>query len=131
MNQIEQPILSSKTIIKATVIGFLVAIVIVFTAVLPAEYGIDPAGAGHLLGFSKLYQSEQTSAPNETAMKIKILKMEDGGSGSDVSRPEEIDNPAPVNQYEEREDEVSITVPAGKGLEYKVDVLKYGKLKYE
>lgn len=41
------------------------------------------------------------------------------------------DNPAPSTQLETRNDEVSINVPAGKGLEYKVNMLKYGQLKYE
>ena len=43
---------SKKAIAKATGIAFAVALVILFTAVLPAEYGIDPLKTGALLHLS-------------------------------------------------------------------------------
>ena len=43
----------------------------------------------------------------------------------------EADRPAPEKQYPEREDSVQVKLRAGKGLEYKVKMLKYGRLKYE
>jgi len=131
MNEITHPILSTKTILKATFIAFVAALFIVFIAVLPAEYGIDPTGAGKLLGFSKLYQQEKQVATEVVPVKMKVLKLEDAGSSPEVLKPKEANNPPPVQQYEEREDTVSITIPAGKGLEYKVYLLKYGKMKYE
>ena len=57
--------------------------------------------------------------------------MEKAGSGPDVKVPAEVNNPAPEKQLDQREDSVQITVPAGKGLEYKIYMLKYGKMKYE
>lgn len=130
MSDITPPVLENKTILKATLIAFVVAIVVAFTAVLPAEYGIDPTGVGNLLGFSKLYQPEAstTAAP---ATPVRILKLEDAGSKPDVVMPKEGHNPAPETQLDEREDQINVTIPAGKGLEYKVYMLKHGNMKYE
>ena len=41
------------------------------------------------------------------------------------------DNPAPEKQLTHREDSVQVPVPAGNGIEYKVNMLKHGKMKYE
>jgi hypothetical protein len=41
---------SKKAIAKATGIALIVALVLLFTAVLPAEYGVDPLKTGKLLG---------------------------------------------------------------------------------
>ncbi len=53
------------TIVNATLIALAVALVILFTAVLPAEYGIDPLRTGKLLGLIGL--SKATAADTATA----------------------------------------------------------------
>jgi hypothetical protein len=54
----------SKTkILQATVIAMAIAMVLLFTAVLPAEYGIDPTGTGAALGLTGLAASGAESAP--------------------------------------------------------------------
>ena len=45
---------SKKRIIKATAVALLVAAAVLFTAVLPAEYGIDLLGTGKALGLIDL-----------------------------------------------------------------------------
>ncbi|HEY5619835.1 MAG TPA: hypothetical protein VIK60_17975 [Vicinamibacterales bacterium] len=39
---------------KATALAFVVAMIVLVTAVLPAEYGVDPLGTGQALGLSAL-----------------------------------------------------------------------------
>jgi hypothetical protein len=51
---------SKKAIAKATVIALVVALAILFTAVLPAEYGIDPLRAGALLHLNDLAKATET-----------------------------------------------------------------------
>jgi hypothetical protein len=131
MSEITQPILETRTILKATLIALVVAIVITVMAVLPAEYGLDPTGAGQFMGFSKLYQPAKSGSNEIVAKPPRILKLEDAGSEPNVVKPSEANNPVPETQYDEREDQVTITIPAGKGLEYKVYLLKYGTMKYE
>jgi len=53
---------SKKAILTATGIALLVALVILFTAVLPAEYGIDPLKTGAALGLTGLSKAADTTA---------------------------------------------------------------------
>lgn len=132
MTDIKQPEIETKKIVRAFLIALAIGMLILIIAVLPAEYGIDPLGAGKLLGFSKLYQPEETTAVTTGTQKsFPILTLEKAGSNPDVKKPKEADNPPPAKQYDAREDKITIKVPAGKGLEYKVLLLKYGSMKYE
>ncbi|WP_249602065.1 hypothetical protein [Zunongwangia pacifica] len=129
------PILEKNKIIKATIISLLIGAALLVIAVLPAEYGIDPTGAGKLIGFSKLYVPEDPQANNLAAIasntSAQTIKLEKAGSGPNVERPLEADNPPPTTQLNLREDETKVIVPAGKGIEFKLNMLKYGKMKYE
>ena len=131
----KHPVLEKSKIIKAIIISLLVGAVLLFVAVLPAEYGMDPTGAGELFGFSKLYVPEEAGETGLVAMpsnsSTQTIKLEKAGSGPKVERPIEADNPPPATQLSIREDETEVIVPAGKGIEFKINMLKYGKMKYE
>lgn len=134
MSEINHQIVNKKQIIKAVIFALLLSVIILVSAVLPAEYGIDPIGTGKLFGFSKLHVTDnQEENQQETTVQktFPLIKMEKAGSAPEVKRPIEADNPAPEKQYAEREDTVEVIVPAGKGIEYKIYMLKYGKMKYE
>lgn len=136
MTDLNQPTIETKKIIKALAYALLIGVVLLVIAVLPAEYDIDPTGSGKLLGFSRLYQPEEAMKKNAVAEvppqnPFKILTLEDAGSGPGVVKPVEANNPPPAKQYEMRKDTITVTIPAGKGLEYKVLLLKYGSMKYE
>ena len=45
---------SARALLKATALAFVVAMIVLVTAVLPAEYGVDPLGTGQALGLSAL-----------------------------------------------------------------------------
>ena len=47
---------SRRNILAATAVAFLIAVLLLVTAVLPAEYGIDPIGVGNALGLVQLAQ---------------------------------------------------------------------------
>ena len=53
---------SRGRILKATVVALAVSIVLLFTIVLPAEYGIDPLGTGEALGLTALASSGDAAA---------------------------------------------------------------------
>ncbi len=135
MSEMNHPILEKKKIFKSLLIALIIGAILLVGAVMPAEFGIDPTGAGKLFGFSKLYVPEETT--NRTGLEsivqtsLPLIKMEKAGSGPDVKRPAEADNPAPDKQLTQRNDSVQVTVPAGKGIEYKINMLKHGKMKYE
>jgi hypothetical protein len=125
--------LSKSQLLKSLLIAVVISAVVLFTAVLPAEYGMDPLGTGELFGFSKLYQDENISEVTkaESSLNFKQLKMAKLGSPSSVAKPSEVDNPPPALQFPEREDTITVVVPAEKGIEYKFKSLKYGSTKYE
>ena len=52
---------SRRTLAKATAISIVVAAVVLVTAVLPAEYGIDPLGTGRALGLVNLFGAATTA----------------------------------------------------------------------
>lgn len=54
---------SPRTLAKATGIALAVALAILFVAVLPAEYGIDPLKTGRLLGLTDLAKASESPAP--------------------------------------------------------------------
>jgi hypothetical protein len=65
----------TRAIVKATLIALAVALVILFTAVLPAEYGIDPLRTGKALGLTGISQTPEvkkgavpTPAPGKTGV---------------------------------------------------------------
>lgn len=130
MTELTSDILSKKTILKQLIIAVLVGLTILFSAVLPAEYGIDPLGIGKATGFSKLYVGD-TTTESTPAKPHKLLKLENVGSPANIAKPSESNNPPTTIKLAERSDEISIIVPAGEGLEFKVNMLKYGQLKYE
>ena len=64
-SQAELP--SSNQLIKSTILAAIAAIVILFTVVLPAEYGIDPTGVGKLLRLTEMGQVKQQLAEEAAA----------------------------------------------------------------
>ncbi|MDN5479292.1 MAG: hypothetical protein L0G39_20385 [Chryseobacterium sp.] len=131
MSELQHQILDKKSIIKQMIIAIVVGTVLLVSAVLPAEFGIDPLGIGKITGFNRLYIPEEENTNAFSGTPHEVLTMAKLGSGKDVPRPAEADNPPPAKQLAVRTAEASVVIPAGKGLEYKVNMLKYGVLEYE
>ncbi|MDD9957603.1 MAG: hypothetical protein OXU66_01565 [Gammaproteobacteria bacterium] len=49
---------SPKTILKATGVAFVVGLIVLLAAILPAEFGVDPLGTGELTGVIALSRAE-------------------------------------------------------------------------
>ncbi|MBR7512639.1 hypothetical protein KC219_20995, partial [Mycobacterium tuberculosis] len=58
---------SSQKLIKSTILAAISAVVLLFTVVLPAEYGIDPTGVGKLLRLTEMGQVKQQLADEAAA----------------------------------------------------------------
>lgn len=133
MTEINHQVLEKGKIIKAILIALTIAVILMFTAVLPAEYGIDPLGTGKIFGFGKLYVPDVDAEDSQMAIQKNrpVIKLEKAGSGPEVNKPAEADLPPPTLQYAHKEDSIEVIVPAGKGVEYKIKMLKHGQMKYE
>lgn len=65
---------SSAQLLKSTIIAAVSAVVILVTVVLPAEYGIDPTGAGKTLGLAEMGEiktqlAEESEADRQQEME--------------------------------------------------------------
>ncbi len=112
MNGVQIPMQSKKTLLKASAIAAVVASVVSLCIILPAEYNIDPTGIGGALGLTSLSGDKDKSSSvstSEPAEKIVYTTKDMSGFKEDI---------------------VLVTVPAGKGMEYKFNVGQGGKLKY-
>ncbi|TWX71356.1 hypothetical protein [Colwellia sp. C1TZA3] len=105
MNQFNMPVHSTTTLIKAFAMALLVAITLLITCILPAEYNIDPTGIGKALGLTAIAEASENSPTS----------IVDRGKQNDLLRT----------------DNIEIIIPAGKGLEYKLYMDKHAHVAYE
>lgn len=67
---------SKNAIVKATLIALAVALVLLFVAVLPAEYGIDPLKTGKILGLTGISQGDSNAGGRATPAKAGIYTVQ-------------------------------------------------------
>ncbi len=71
---------SGRTLAVTTVVAAAVAAILLFGAVLPAEYGVDPIGTGRLLGLTAMSQAPvlPASSPTPASTGAAITFQADG-----------------------------------------------------
>lgn len=135
MSNSNPQVMNKKQLLKSVLIALVIGGIVLVGAVLPAEYGMDPLGTGKLFGFSKLYVEETTengdSLQTLPIMDFEIIELTKLGSPASIPKPSASEEPIPAEQLAMRSDTIQITVPAGKGIEYKVKSLKLGSVKYD
>ena len=104
MNEINLSSPSKASLFKSILFALIVAIIILITVILPAEFGIDHTGIGSMLGLDAL------NNPNESPVAISR-----SGEG----------------ELEFRQDEVEVLIPANSGLEYKFFLEMHSNINYE
>ena len=97
-----QHVVSTKTLIKSSIVAIVFAALVLFGIILPAEYNIDITGFGEKVGLTIL---------------------------SDTTKQESYSVPSDTIQQEPQV--IEVTVPAGKGIEYKFYMQKFEKMAYE
>jgi hypothetical protein len=98
-----QDVVSTKTLIKSTIAATIIAAVVFVCFILPAEYNIDPTHIGHELGLTALAHHEDE--PTQAAQGAGVTEQE--------------------------QQVIEVTVPAGKGIEYKFQMNQHDKMTYE
>jgi hypothetical protein len=106
-----QHTVSSKTLIKASLAAVILAAIALVSLILPAEYNIDPTGVGKALGLTALAQPNTVAAP---AIAV----------ANSSSEPKQAEQGT-------AEHSVSVTVPAGRGVEYKFQMAQFAKMEYQ
>jgi hypothetical protein len=120
-----------RDLLRGTIIAAIIAAIVLAVAVLPAEYGIDPTGAGAAMGLTKLH-TPVASAPQKTGAPAAASPAAGATGGSTVSAPGEqrglTISSKPTVAY--RADEMEVTLAAGKGVEVKTHLAKGATLIY-
>ena len=57
---VQPPAPSTRALAKATLVALVGAVLVLVSAILPAEYGIDPLGIGEATGLTALYEAGST-----------------------------------------------------------------------
>ena len=127
-SQAELP--SSNQLIKSTILAAIAAIVILFTVVLPAEYGIDPTGVGKLLRLTEMGQVKQQLADEAAADAAGLVATET----SDIDNmTEQTINTTPTDTTVadgQWRDEIPFTLTPGEGIEIKMKMSEGDKANY-
>ena len=110
MSTVDVEVASARSLLLATLLSLAVAAVLLVTVILPAEYGVDPTGAGRALG---LYRPPPVA---DTAANVV-------SEGAELPLPAGstrlLRSPVPY-----RSDEMSITLKPGEGGEIKAVMAK-------
>lgn len=128
---------TSAQLFKSTTIAIVAAIAILAAIVLPSEYGIDPTGAGRMLGLTEMGEiktqlaeeaeqdrigDQQNAAPAAPAVP------QQGSSLLDRIYAEFLVGSAQAQ--ETRTDEMSVTLAPGEGAEIKLVMVKGAQANY-
>jgi len=126
---------STAKLIRSTIIAAIVALVLLVTVVMPAEYALDPTGAGRVLGLTEMGEIKQQlaeeAAADAAAQRVAVQPQTEAPAPASVEpaataeaapeaepAPEE---PAPATTNEtEWKDEVRFVLTPGQGTEFKL-----------
>ncbi|XKH61658.1 hypothetical protein LG290_08140 [Halomonas sediminis] len=127
---------STGKLLRSTLLAAVVASVLLITVVLPAEYAIDPIGAGRLLGLTEmgkiknqLAEEAELDQANAEATADQSTSTSDGDVSQATSVVQETVQPeasqalvdaSPFEEAAAWRDEVSFTLMPGEGTEYKL-----------
>jgi hypothetical protein len=117
---------STRTLARSTAIALALAAVLLFTVVLPAEYGIDPTGLGRILGLTQMGEIKVSLAEEarrtETAVATPTLPT--------VARETPCPDVAPVPLAAPRTETVTITLQPGQGKEVKLAMSERARVRF-
>lgn len=127
-----QALPSASSLIKATAAALAIATVVLVTAVLPAEYGIDPTGLGTRLGLTAL--SGPAASPTAEAATEETATTTASPPATTVASDYLLASAAPVSVLDAawkapaayRSDELTLTLAPGEGAEIKA-LMKTGE----
>lgn len=113
---------SSGQLFRATAVALVAASAILVTVVLPAEYAIDPTGAGRALGFTQMGELKAQLAEEAAADAIPPT-----APTLPVSQPVAGAEPAAADR---RSDVTTLTLAPGEGAEIKAKMAKGASLQF-
>jgi hypothetical protein len=133
---------SSRTLLRSTLIAAAVAVVLLITVVLPAEYGVDPTGIGRVLGLKQMGEIKMSLAQEAAEAEAAEAALLEAGSGEDGAA--DADAPvastgtsaaagkAPDSAAEtSRSDVTTLTLAPNEGKEVKLEMQEGARVNYQ
>ncbi len=124
---------TSKQLTRSTMIAAVCAVALLATVVMPAEYGIDPTGAGRLLGLTEMGETKTRlikealadAAPASDAAAATAAAMPPAVSPAPTTKPAPLNEAAAATPEKTAaavkwRDEMTITLSPGEGSEVKM-----------
>ena len=134
---------STAKLVRSTIIAAFVALVLLATVVMPAEYALDPTGAGRLLGLTEMGEIKEQLAEEaaaDEAVQMVAVQSSTEREAPEVKEPvvaEAVEEPAPSPEAEvapaepepapapevvepQWQDEVRVVLTPGEGTEFKL-----------
>lgn len=109
---------SSGKLIRSTVIAAVVAAVLLVTVVMPAEYALDPTGAGRLLGLTEMGEIKAQLDEEEAADLARQAQPAQSAAVASAAETTELaSEPAAEEAWK---DEIRVVLAPGEGTEYKL-----------
>lgn len=133
---------STRQLVRSTIIAAVSAVVLLYTLVLPSEYGVDPTGIGRALGLTEMGEiktrltaeadADALAAANATAATPQAGATE---QSPPAPLPEPVAVPAAVDVVakpagQQWRDDMSITLKPGEGTEVKLRMREGEKATY-
>ncbi len=131
---------STGRLLRSTAVAIAVAAAILVTVVLPSEYGIDPTGAGRLLGLTEMgeikmqlaaeAEADRTAVDNALAARADAVPLLEPQVMAEEPAAEPV-APAAAPEPAPWRDEISITLAPGEGTEVKLVMKAGARARYE
>lgn len=133
---------SSRQLLRSTILAVIAALVLLIAVVLPAEYGIDPTGAGRVLRLTEMGDiKQQLTAEAAADAAAAALSPTTGADSLTIANAAEIPIVAAVDAAPkaptqaaapkiEWRDEMPLTLKPGEGKEIKLKMVQGAKAQY-
>ena len=134
-NRAELP--TSRQLIRSTVIAVVTAGILLTTAVLPAEYGIDPTGIGNALGLKRMDEIKTALTKEAAGRTPGSSPLADAAPSTTIAiaaptaKAEAAASPSPTPESTGKSDKVTVSLKPGQAAEVKLDMRKGAKVTYE
>lgn len=121
---------TSRQLLRSTLLALVAAIVILVTAVLPGEYGIDPTGIGRALGLAEMGEIKVQLAEEAEADRLRDLQnavpVKPDQSSSLIGEVFATFLISPAHA-QAASDDISFTLDPGQGIEIKLVMVEGAK----
>lgn len=130
---------TTRQLVRSTVIALVVAVALLVTVVMPAEYAIDPTGVGRVLGMTQMGELKTALAHEAAADANAQRAITTPARAPAAAAPESNEQVAatPVIEAESepspavKSDEMSVTLKPGEATEIKLEMLNGKTVSYE